>query len=203
MLKAIIFDFFGVFCTDVGWRWFDKNLSPTDKQWFSGLLAELDLGKLTKTEFFEKLGEEKGVTAATIEEGFQAELAINAEVVDIVRSLRHAYKIGLLSNANAEMLSQILKEAGIEHDFDAITISSKLGFKKPDTAIFKVACESLGVALDEALFIDDRESNTEAARTLGMQAITYRSAAELREKLAVKSNIAAPPYSPDSEHKGH
>jgi putative hydrolase of the HAD superfamily len=55
--------------------------------------------------------------------------------------------------------------------FDVFIESSKVGLRKPDPRIYRLACESLGVAPDEAVFLDDIGRNLKAARELGMRTI--------------------------------
>ncbi|WP_369850522.1 HAD-IA family hydrolase [Deinococcus sp. RM] len=55
---------------------------------------------------------------------------------------------------------------------------------KPNPAIYRAALTLAAVAPHEAVMIDDRAQNTEAARRVGMHAIRYENAAQLREELA-------------------
>jgi putative hydrolase of the HAD superfamily len=55
--------------------------------------------------------------------------------------------------------------------FDAFVESRVVGLRKPDPAIYHYACEQLGVAPAEAVFLDDIGSNLKAARRLGMHTI--------------------------------
>ena len=55
--------------------------------------------------------------------------------------------------------------------FDAFIESSKVGLRKPDPRIYQLACSSLGVAPNEAVFLDDIGRNLKAARELGMRTI--------------------------------
>lgn len=54
---------------------------------------------------------------------------------------------------------------------------------KPDPAIYEHTLRGLGVTASEALFLDDREINIQAARALGIHAIRFRSMAQLRSDL--------------------
>ncbi len=55
--------------------------------------------------------------------------------------------------------------------FDAFFESSALGLQKPDPRIYQHACAALGIAPDEAVFLDDIGRNLKAARALGMTTI--------------------------------
>jgi len=55
--------------------------------------------------------------------------------------------------------------------FDVVVDSSEVGLRKPDSAIYLLTCERLGVKPDEAVFLDDNERNCEGARAVGLHAI--------------------------------
>jgi putative hydrolase of the HAD superfamily len=54
-----------------------------------------------------------------------------------------------------------------------LTLSFEIGVAKPEPAIYLRCLESLGVEPAEALFVDDRRENVEAARALGMEAVLF------------------------------
>jgi HAD superfamily hydrolase (TIGR01509 family) len=54
-----------------------------------------------------------------------------------------------------------------------LTLSFAVGLVKPEQAIYFRCLEALGVEPGEALFVDDRRENVEAARAVGMQAIVF------------------------------
>lgn len=62
-------------------------------------------------------------------------------------------------------------------------VSHKTGRRKPSPEAYEEAAQTLGIAISSGLFIDDRESNCDAARTLGMDAILFQSAEQLRRDL--------------------
>jgi putative hydrolase of the HAD superfamily len=59
----------------------------------------------------------------------------------------------------------------LRHHFDAFFESSVLGIQKPDPRIYRHACSELGIAPEEAVFLDDIGRNLKAARALGMTTI--------------------------------
>lgn len=52
-------------------------------------------------------------------------------------------------------------------------VSSDVHVIKPDARIFKLLLAKYGLRADECLFIDDREVNVNAARALGISALTF------------------------------
>ena len=61
--------------------------------------------------------------------------------------------------------------AEIMEIFDEVLRSSELGFRKPDPRFYALACERLGVACEEAVFLDDLGVNLKPARALGIRTV--------------------------------
>ena len=94
-------------------------------------------------------------------------------------------KTGLLSNMPNDMVIHLRTNCAWMEDFTFKTFSSEVRVIKPDAAIYEHTLRGLGVSASEALFIDDREVNISAARTLGIHAIQFRSIAQLRDDLEI------------------
>jgi 2-haloacid dehalogenase len=67
--------------------------------------------------------------------------------------------------------------------FRDIVVSGEVKLLKPDPAIYYLALDRFRLRPADALFIDDREINVEAARAVGMQAHLFTDAADLRARL--------------------
>jgi len=96
--------------------------------------------------------------------------------------LKPKHKIGIISNAIGDWVSEILSKEDVEL-FDDITVSYRVGFAKPEASIYQIALKNLGVRADEAVFIDDIEYFCVAARALGMQAILYENFEQTKQEL--------------------
>jgi len=55
--------------------------------------------------------------------------------------------------------------------FDLVIESSKVGFRKPDAEIYRIACRELGIEPGEAVYLDDLGINLKPARAMGMTTI--------------------------------
>ena len=55
--------------------------------------------------------------------------------------------------------------------FDAVIESSKVGLRKPDPAIYRLACNQVGVDPTAVVFLDDLGINLKPARAMGMETI--------------------------------
>ena len=72
------------------------------------------------------------------------------------------------------------REAALFADFRDILVSGEVKLIKPDPAIYAMALERFGLAPGEALFVDDRGDNVEAAERSGFVAHRFEDAATLR-----------------------
>lgn len=62
-------------------------------------------------------------------------------------------------------------------------VSCHIGLRKPNPAIYLHAAQHLGVPPKQCVFVDDRQSNCDAAISVGMRAIKYHGADPLRMTL--------------------
>ena len=99
---------------------------------------------------------------------------VDEKLVEFIRSLRPAYKMGMISNAWPNLRQWIENEWYIADAFDHIVISAEVGIAKPDPRIYHLALDGMGVAADEAVFIDDFEENIDGAGAVGMHAIHFK-----------------------------
>ncbi len=74
--------------------------------------------------------------------------------------------------------------------FEFVLESSKVGVRKPEPAIYRMACERLGVTPAEAVFLDDLGINLKSARALGMQTIKVESADQALTELEAITGLA-------------
>jgi putative hydrolase of the HAD superfamily len=100
--------------------------------------------------------------------------------VDILKRLRGlGYRIGLITNCSADV-PLLWENTEFSHLFDVTIFSASVGMKKPDTQIYKLACEQLGVVPNECLYFGDGDSNElSGASQLGMDAVMIRDPNEM------------------------
>jgi putative hydrolase of the HAD superfamily len=55
--------------------------------------------------------------------------------------------------------------------FDHVVESSKVGCRKPEPRFYEIACDLVGVAADECVFLDDLGVNLKPAAAMGMRTI--------------------------------
>jgi putative hydrolase of the HAD superfamily len=107
---------------------------------------------------------------------------LNATMVALVGRLHRHFKVGLLSNATP-YLEVLIAQNGLTNLFDAVVNSARVGLRKPDPEVYRLMMARLRLEPRQCLFVDDKERNAEVARALGMNAIVFRSAANLERAL--------------------
>ncbi len=65
-------------------------------------------------------------------------------------------------------------------------VSCDMGVRKPDHEIYRRAAGHLELPAESLLFVDDRASNCAAAREVGMDAVHFQSASQLRAELEAR-----------------
>jgi len=80
--------------------------------------------------------------------------------------------IGLLTNSSSVYTQQKLEMTGLAGVFAVVATRDTLGFGKPDARAFRHACELLGSAPSETIYVgDDVEIDAIAARDAGLSAV--------------------------------
>lgn len=85
-----------------------------------------------------------------------------------------------LTNWSAETFPRARERFGLLSRFEGIVVSGDERLAKPDPAIFELLCRRFSVIPTECLFIDDSPANVAAASELGMTALHFTEAAQLR-----------------------
>ncbi len=198
MIKAIIFDIGGVVtCTDFPAIYTNfanrVGISPEFVSRYSiNNWNDMILGNISPKQFFEDMKNAGAkpsldLQAIWIEEALKVR-KVNTKLLDIIAKLKKQYIVGVLSNLSSTRL--ILDEALHLYDhFNFVILSCKEHIKKPDPQFYELALKKAGINPDEAIFIDDNERNTIAAKNLGLIDILYTNNQQLLidlEKLGVE-----------------
>ena len=151
---------------------------------------KLETGKITEAEYYQRLGARVGEMGGTmpmpvdpieVRKKLWGSIKPNQEMIDVVKRIGAHYKVGLLTNN--------VKEWGGWRDlyptdlFEIVIDSSEVGIRKPDPAIYRLACEKLGVSPGRTAFVDDIETNVKGAREVGLTAIRFTTNGEVLAEL--------------------
>jgi 2-haloacid dehalogenase len=104
--------------------------------------------------------------------------------VEVLRALKaRGVACYALTNMEAETYPLRRERYEFMRWFDGTVVSSHEGVIKPDAEIFQRLLVRFDLSGPATVLIDDSERNVQAARSLGMQAVQFRSAAALRRWL--------------------
>jgi putative hydrolase of the HAD superfamily len=94
------------------------------------------------------------------------------ETLEVLEELkRRKFKLGVISNFDTRIYS-VMNSLGIRDFFDAITLSSEIGYSKPDREIFDAAVAAIGLPASQILFVGDSlEDDVEAGLRAGLRAV--------------------------------
>jgi putative hydrolase of the HAD superfamily len=193
-IKAIIFDFGRVISAQKPMSLFrdyeeELGLEPgTINPIMFGSQAWQDtlIGHKTAQEFWRAIGPQlKLHTPEEIEafrRRYRAGEMVNEGVLDLIRQLYGHYKLAVLSNSPPN-LAQWLADWEILDLFDVVFCSGDEGVVKPNPAAFEITLERLGVAPEEAVFIDDTLGHVKAAQSHGIHGLLFTTTEALTDQL--------------------
>lgn len=184
--KAVIFDCFGVLYPQATGAFFDRHadLFHGDTSALDALNVKIDLGQISRREFFEALEQVIKIPADNIQAEIDAELICDQNLIAYIKLLKGKFKIGLLSNAGKEEIDIIYRDK-IDDIFDATAVSYETGTIKPDPEIYLTCVKRLGVKSGECIFVDDSKTNLEAAQKLGIKTVYYPAFGVIPHELLV------------------
>jgi 2-haloacid dehalogenase len=109
------------------------------------------------------------------------------DTVEIVRELRRAnVPVYALSNWSAETYASTRRRFPFLDELDGTLISGEIGVGKPDPAMFRAFLDRFGLVAESTVFIDDSSANVAVARSLGIEAIQFRDAGQVRRELIAR-----------------
>jgi len=184
MIKAVVFDNFGVLTTDT-WRAFVDSLPEgIDIGKARELNRAYDAGTISHKDFLDGVKEVTGRQPQEVESLLQSDIAKNLPLLKYIGELKQrGLKIGLLSNIATNWIRDSFLTPAEQKLFDEMILSYEVGMTKPDPRMFQLACKRLGVDASEAVLVDDISPYCDAARHTGMQAITYEDFKQAKQAL--------------------
>lgn len=105
---------------------------------------------------------------------------LRPDMVQALKTIKQQFAVGCITNnvKNAGTGSGMARDPARVEAFDAVMAlfdtvieSSKAGVRKPDPAIYHIACDAMGIEPHEAIFLDDLGINLKPARAMGMTTI--------------------------------
>lgn len=129
------------------------------------------------------------------------QIEVDHSTLDLVADLRATgIYCALASNQQSRRATSMSIELGYERVFDAEFYSCHLGAMKPDPAYFHEVLKRSGCKASRTLFIDDRATNVEAARGVGLRVLQFAPEWSLNGGAALR-RLIAPFIEADDDHE--
>lgn len=102
---------------------------------------------------------------------FEDNWQLFSDVITCLRSLS-SYDLGIISNGDFTQQTVKLERMGIHHYFKEIITAGEFGVSKPDTEIFKIACNKVNTSIGDCWYIgDDYKTDILPCYEIGMKCI--------------------------------
>ncbi len=181
MIKAFIFDFFGVIGASTYQLIAEKIEFEKNNDQLTAIFdlhKSLDNGFINQEEFLQQYAEIAHLSYddfLKIYHDSSKRFSVSDKLINYIGNLKkQGYKVGLLSNVNKEAYEEFVEPIVLETGyFDAVMPSFKTGLVKPATAAFIKTAKALKVQPEEAVMVDDLEVNCRAAESVGLKAVVY------------------------------
>ncbi|WP_296707273.1 HAD family hydrolase [Rhodoblastus sp.] len=156
---------------------FHRNWSDASERHYSRYLAgEISFAEQRRARVRDAVGQ--GLSVGAVDEilgqfiaEYERRWILFDDVLPCLQSLS-GFRLGLLSNGAAREQRRKLASLGLLSCFEIVLTSEEAGAAKPDAAIFLRACEALGVAPAEAIYVGDRcDLDAVAARRAGLDGV--------------------------------
>lgn len=169
------------FCSRFGVTWEEclwGRFGPASQKQLPGLggLAET-LRHVAWSDALTLLGRKSPLAAAELDMRYAAERRVRLrpfpEADGLLESLRdRALGLACVTNGASEVQREKLVASGLGRFFDEVLISGEEGTGKPDPALLLRACERLGVAPGDAVYVgNSRVRDVAAARAAGVRSV--------------------------------
>lgn len=191
MIKAIIFDCFGVLAED-GWLPFKRKYIGDNTE-LSRQIVDLgkqnEYGMLSNDDYFASAAQLIGVGEPELRNAVGRKVP-NVDLFSLISNFEGRYKIGLLTNANYDVMHNLFEPSQADL-IDASVMSFESRLVKPDPRAYQLIASRLGVNIDECLYVDDIERYCMAAEDQGMKSVHYTDFIEFESllKAALSANL--------------
>lgn len=184
MIRAVIFDCYGVLTTD-GWfpvchRYFGDSPELWDRA--TTLNREVNAKLITYEMFCQELAQMAGITPVQFRHELETNVSNEQLFAYIADRLTPEYAIGVLSNMGGDWLDQLFTVEQLQL-IDEVVLSHSIGAVKPQAAMYETIATRLGMIPEECVFIDDQERYCEGAKDVGMKAIWYQNFEQMKHEL--------------------
>lgn len=166
----------------IDWKTFDNVCKGFD----CNIKHQLNIGEITTKQFWNTFNQRTKEVSLGIPE-VQHDLfrlffhpTLNQQTVEIIEMLRKNNHRVVCGTNTIDSHWENHLERGDYSFFDQTYASNKIGAAKPDTLFYQLILKAENTLPENAFFVDDREENVKAAASLGINAIQFTTASDLK-----------------------
>lgn len=179
MIKAVIFDCFGVVIRDVLTHMISELKGANRDEEAAevhGLMHAADRGIMSQDESLEAISKIFAISKNELIDQLTAGEVPNLELLEFIKTLRSKYKTAIMSNiSSSERIEMRLDGHMLDEWFDVVIVSGEVGHAKPEPAIYELTLEKLDATADETIFTDDIEYFCQVGDELGLHTIPFEN----------------------------
>jgi glucose-1-phosphatase len=147
----------------------------------------IDRGQITLKDFLGKINERfsSGISIEEFTPVWRGVFTQNAGIEEVIRGLKSKnYRLGILSNTNKPHFEFVKSKFPVLGLFDDYHLSYETGYLKPEKQAFENVIAFYRCQPQSLVFTDDIEANIAAAKRLGINALRFKSSAQLGSDLS-------------------
>ncbi len=112
---------------------------------------------------------------------------INDETLNLLKKLKRKYEVVLLTDNYDALYKKIIADKRLKNVFHHAFYSNKIHLVKMDEGekVFQYVLKKIGAKAENCVFIDDKETNLEPARNLGIRGIQFKNLEQVKRELAI------------------
>ena len=193
-IKAVISDFGGVLTTPlvqsfmafqdqtgISTETLGKAMQAATAANGDNPLYEMERGEITEVAFLEQLTDHLEPLLGhrpemhRFKEIYFEALNPNPQMIELMRELEAAgYRMAMLTNNVREWEPLWRSMLPVDEIFETVVDSGFVGCRKPESKIYAITLERLGLPAESCLFVDDVLVNCEGARKAGLTAVHFQ-----------------------------
>lgn len=148
-------------------------------------IKELMRGKLSSKDFHLYMNEKFSLDMdyEDFARSWSNIFTLNQGTADLIFELSGKIKLGVLSDTDEIHWTRVKTDYDVLSLIPNPTLSFQTGFAKPEKDIYIKAAQNVGEPIENCLFFDDLSLNVQGALNVGMQAVQFFSAGQIRDEL--------------------
>lgn len=149
--------------------WLEENGHVDKQRLYPRLVADLAITGVTADALY-----------ADYRAGYPGLARLTPGARETVEALRRdGLATGIVSNGHTDVQTAKLAATGLDALMDIVVVSEAAGLRKPDPAIFELACRRLGIDLRDGLFVGDNPTaDIAGAGRAGLRTAWVRNGAD-------------------------